>query len=153
MKFTGRFSGRWMILAALALLGFAGSYPWRLHVERGQYHIFVTLALAAAAYACTRDRRDRWVLGILIGLAMSVRPTVAIALAVLLLARAYRTVFAAGAVALVVFGMTLPFGGLELWHDCRYGRSSVGSRRPERVDIVDPSREPGGIGIQELQDS
>ncbi|MBD3243891.1 MAG: DUF2029 domain-containing protein, partial [Chitinivibrionales bacterium] len=108
-----------LFFVSAALIGFAGSYQWRVHVERGQYHIFATLLLAWGAYLLSDKRRDHWICGVPFGILLSFRPTVLVLLVILALARAYRTVSAAVATAVVLVIITLPVAGLETWLDWR----------------------------------
>jgi len=61
-----------------AVVCFVGSWFWRLHVERGQYYIFVTM-LICLDLAALRNMKERapWV-GIPIGIAIALRPTSAV---------------------------------------------------------------------------
>jgi hypothetical protein len=59
----------------VAVLCFVGSWFWRLHVERGQYYVFLALLLCLDVAALRNAAlRTRW-LGVPIGLAVALRPT------------------------------------------------------------------------------
>jgi len=105
------------IFVIIAIIGFAGSHFWRLHVERGQYHVFVTFLLAWGSYDAIKIRRDRWKTGIPFGLALSVRPTIAVVLLFFLLFKHYRTAAFTLITALFIFLISLTFGGLRFWED------------------------------------
>lgn len=105
------------IFVIIALTAFAGGYFWRLHLERGQYHIFVTLMIASGVYQVSTKRQDSWLIGVPFGLALSMRPTIAVVLLFLFLAKFPKTVVSAIGTALVVILLTLPFGGVRFWQD------------------------------------
>lgn len=125
-------------LAALALWFFAGGYFWRLHVERGQYYVFVLLLLALSAWLATR-RRQPVPAGIPLGLAVALRPSL-LAIPVVFWALGYRkTAVAAGAACLTTVAACLPFTGLQSWthYTEAIRRWELEATDPERL----PSRE------------
>jgi hypothetical protein len=109
-------SARVRFLTASAGLGLvAASYVWRFHVERGQYYVFIALLLALAVYLLLRCRRDHLGAGILLGLAVAMRPPVAILLLPLWLGGLRRTALGGGLTAAVCVGATLPLSGLAAY--------------------------------------
>ena len=63
------------IFVFVAIVCFLGSWFWRLHVERGQYYIFVVFAICLDLAALRhRYRRPTW-LGIPSGIAIAMKPT------------------------------------------------------------------------------
>ncbi|HEV2765746.1 MAG TPA: glycosyltransferase family 87 protein [Pyrinomonadaceae bacterium] len=58
---------------ALALTLFVASSFWRLHVERGQYYVFVLLFLSLGAYLHARRPQKTWLAGVCFGLAAVLR--------------------------------------------------------------------------------
>lgn len=105
------------IFVIIALTLFAGSFSWRLHIERGQYHVFATFLLAWGTYEILHKRKDSWKAGIPFGLVLSMRPTVAIVLLLLLLTKFYKTTLTAIGTATIIVLITLHFGGLKFWQD------------------------------------
>ncbi len=62
------------LAVSTALFFVAGSPFWRLHVERGQYYVFVVLLIAASIYQLGRGRRN-FCAGLLLGAVVAVRPS------------------------------------------------------------------------------
>jgi Glycosyltransferase family 87 len=72
-SFSDRFDQK--IFLTIAIVCFVGSWFWRLHVERGQYYIFVVLAICLDLAALRHNsRRPVW-LGIPSGIAVAIKPT------------------------------------------------------------------------------
>lgn len=93
----------------------AASYVWRFHVERGQYYVFIALLLVLAVGLLVRCRRDHLVAGILLGLAIAMRPPVAIILLPLWLGGLRRTALTGGLTAAVCVAATLPLSGMTAY--------------------------------------
>ncbi|HEV8015395.1 MAG TPA: O-fucosyltransferase family protein [Stellaceae bacterium] len=74
---------RQLAFLLVAAVCFAGSWFWRLHVERGQYYVFLTLLLCLDIMALREVGKSRRWLGIPTGFLVAFRPT-AIVLPVLL---------------------------------------------------------------------
>jgi hypothetical protein len=106
---------RRLLFVILALLFFAASSFWRLHVERGQYYVFILLALAASAFLTVARRDTGWWPGILIGLAVALRPTILVIPVLLFAAGRFRLALSAAATAAVCVLATLPLGGISTW--------------------------------------
>jgi hypothetical protein len=106
---------RRLLFVVLALLFFATSSFWRLHVERGQYYVFVLLALAASAFLTVARRDSGWWPGILLGLAVALRPTTVIIPLLLFAAGRFRLALSAAATAAACVLATLPLGGIGTW--------------------------------------
>jgi hypothetical protein len=120
-------------VAAIGCLLFAGSHFWRLHVERGQYYVFVVLLLAVAALACLRTRGRSWAAGILLGLAIALRPNLVAAAPVLWAAGLRRLAHTALATAAGTVLLTAHWSDVETW------TSYLASARAyERVMLLDP---------------
>ncbi len=126
------------IFVISALVGFCGSYFWRLHVERGQYHIFITLLLAWGIYEVLKTRKDSWQIGIPFGLALALRPTILVILLFLFLQKFRKATFCAIGTAVAVVLLTLPFGGLQFWQDWQ----SLVNRYEDRVVVVKDGAQP-----------
>lgn len=101
----------------ISLIGFAGSYFWRLHVERGQYSIFILFFLSFGIYQLLESHRENLKSGVSFGLAFSIHPPVVVILFFLAIQKQYRTVIYSLATAVLIGLFTLPFGGTGLWRD------------------------------------
>jgi hypothetical protein len=66
---------RQRIFLLAAVFCFIGSWFWRLHVERGQYYIFLTLFFCLDIAALRREKRHPAWLGVPIGISAALRPT------------------------------------------------------------------------------
>jgi hypothetical protein len=99
------------LTAALGLGLVASSYVWRFHVERGQYYVFIALLLVLGLRLLLRCRRDHLGAGILFGLAIALRPPVAVLLVPLFVRGLRRTALAGGITAVLCVVATLPLSG------------------------------------------
>lgn len=107
---------RWVFLAVTVLL-MAGAYFWRLHVERGQVYIVYAFAFACV-YVFAR-RRTGWgdlAAGIVLGIAIALRPPYALVLLPLALARRWVMVAAALGGAALAMAAPLAFRP-SVWRD------------------------------------
>ena len=104
----------WFIIGTVGLIG--GSHFWRLHVERGQYYVFVLLLLSLGMYF-TLHRRSPVIAGIFFGLAACLRPPAVLLIVPLWWTRSRAASFTAA----VTFGLTVLlstlWGGFEYWRD------------------------------------
>jgi hypothetical protein len=109
-------SARLRFLTAAVGLGLVGaSYVWRFHVERGQYYVFIALLLATAVRLLLACRRDHLGAGALLGLAVALRPPVAIILLPLWLGGLRKTALAGAGTAALCVTATLPLGGVTAY--------------------------------------
>jgi len=106
----------------LAVVFFACGPFWRLHVERGQYYVFVLLGTVATVWLCLGRkgaegyaRRDHWWNGLPLGLVISVRLTPVVMVPALWLAGYRKTAYGAAGFALILIASTFSFGGARLW--------------------------------------
>jgi hypothetical protein len=105
-------SARARFLTASISLGLvAGSYIWRFHVERGQYYVFIALLLVLGVRFLLRCRADHLGAGALFGVAIAMRPPVAILLLPLWLGGLRRTALAGTITAGLCVAATLPLSG------------------------------------------
>jgi hypothetical protein len=123
-----------LILVIIGLICFSGSDFWRLHVERGQYHIFTTFCFAWGAYEILKKRKDSWVAGVPFGIALSFRPTIITILLFLWLLKYRQATVAAVTGASLIVLATFPFGGLPLWQSwkslvSRYEDYAIGAQK------------------------
>jgi hypothetical protein len=108
---------------AISLLFFVDSVFWRVHVERGQYYIFIVLLFSLTARLILGrgndyedpDGRDKWWYGIPLGIAAALRLTPFAAVLPLWVMGFRRTAIGAAVAALLCLSATLPIGGVKLW--------------------------------------
>ena len=101
-------------LVAIAAFAFAGNWLFRLHVERGQYYVFVALLLAIAlVHVC--ERRERLSTAAVLGLAIALRPTFGLIPLLLFVAGRRRLAVTSLAAAAAIGLVTLPFYGIDGW--------------------------------------
>lgn len=122
-----------LAFAGVVLFFFMSGRFWRLHVERGQYYVFVLLLVALAVARCLR-RGDDLLSGVPIGMAAALRPTFVVLCLPLWLLGLRRTAAGTAATFAVVCAATLPLVGWEGWKGC-----FATARAWERL-VVDPSR-------------
>lgn len=108
-------SVRFLFVAAVIAF-MASSHYWRLHVERGQYYVFIALLLAIELVLL--DMSTGWrgrLRGVALGIACALRPTVGLVVLLLWLGRdrtmAVRALATAAVLAVLA---TLPVGG-SMW--------------------------------------
>ena len=106
-------------LFIVAGLGFAGSYFFRLHVERGQAYVFLALLLSLWCALILRPpggagARDGAWSGVPLGLAIALRPSLAVLIPIAFLLGLRRSSLAA-LVAAAAVGITLPLAGVAGW--------------------------------------
>jgi len=106
-----------LLFVTVAILFFAGGNFWRLHVERGQYYVFVVLLWSVALYRCMNKKTDGILAGLLIGLAASLRPTGLVALAPLWMLGLRRTALAMLLGVGLAVAATMPLSGIRGWQD------------------------------------
>jgi hypothetical protein len=104
------------IFILIALFFFTNSTFWRLHVERGQYYVFLLLigSLGWTVY----ERGGAWRMGgmALLGALAAFRPTYALIGLPLFLLGFRREILVFSISFATVLLMTLPVGGLRVWH-------------------------------------
>jgi Glycosyltransferase family 87 len=105
------------LIAVTGLFLVAGSYVWRFHVERGQYYVFIALMITSGVLLLMRRRGDHVGAGILFGLAMALRPPVAVLLLPLAWRGLRRTSLTAVLTAVVSVVLTLPWAGVSTWRN------------------------------------
>jgi hypothetical protein len=109
-----RYARFWFCVWAVGLFG--GSWFWRLHVERGQYYIFVVLLISIGMFLLLRTKQTVTA-GIFWGIAICLRPTAAVLVLPWLTGVHRKVGFTAILTAIVaVAGATL-MGRLEYWLD------------------------------------
>ena len=104
----------WFFVAAVGLFG--SSFFWRLHVERGQYYIFVVL-LTSIGMLLLLKTQHAIVVGIFWGCAICLRPTVGLLVVPWLMSSQRRTAITAIATAFVLVLAATTFGQPQYWLD------------------------------------
>jgi len=103
------------VFVCVAVACFAGSWFWRLHVERGQYYVFSTLLLCLDLAALRSAGGRPWWLGIPSGVAAAIKPTNAVVLPMLWLFGERRAALACGAAAASLVAASVYAGGPDVW--------------------------------------
>ncbi|MGD0138382.1 MAG: glycosyltransferase family 87 protein [Tepidisphaeraceae bacterium] len=111
------------VFTAVAVLFFADGPFWRLHLERGQYYVFILLLFSLTARFCVGKSAvqeetsfaDRWWHGIPLGLAAAMRLTPLAALLPLWVLGLRRTAVGAAIVAVLCFAGSIHLAGFGLW--------------------------------------
>jgi hypothetical protein len=119
-----------LVAAALLCLLFVCADFWRLHVERGQYYVFVSLCWAVAWALVKRQGTNSILAGIAFGLAAVLRPVSILVMLPMLALRLNRLAFACAATAGTLVLATLPFGA-QRWLEFQrlvnfYARETAG---------------------------
>jgi hypothetical protein len=101
---------------SISVVCFLGSWFWRLHVERGQYYVFLTLLLCLdlAAIRAAGGSRPRWV-GIPIGISIALRPTYGIVLPLLWLLGERRAAVRAAVTSVLLVALSIAVVGWSAW--------------------------------------
>lgn len=100
----------------LCLYFFMGTYFWRLHVERGQYYIFVVLAEVVGVTACMRGRRrGDWLASLAFGLGAAMRLNWIFLAVPLVIFKRWRVAIGMTLVWAAVLLITLPITGIGGW--------------------------------------
>ena len=102
------------IFLCISLLFFVSGYFWRLHVERGQYYIFLTLILSIGIYLDLKYAGTKFA-GIPFGLAAMFRLTYSMLFIFFILFKKYRTVLVMLITAILCFIFTSSLIGVESW--------------------------------------
>lgn len=116
------------VFTAMALVFFVDGSFWRLHLERGQYYIFIVFLLSLTAWFILRKRKsdvdaeedtrhDKFLYGIPLGIAAAIRLTPLAILLPLWAAGFKRTAIGAAVIAIACIGATMHLGGVKLWED------------------------------------
>ena len=99
---------------SLILFFTAGAPFWRLHVERGQYYVFTCLLIASSLVAHIKSNRP-FLSGLLLGLTVVIRPTVAFLALPFALQRRWRMLTGIACACLFMGGASLAVFGVEGW--------------------------------------
>lgn len=103
-------------LFALAMVSVAVSHFWRLHVERGQYYVFLALLLMIDAALLLGQARSR-LSGVFTGIAAAMRPTLLIAVPMLwFMGKRRAAITSLLTTSLIVLGLALATDGRH-WKD------------------------------------
>jgi hypothetical protein len=102
------------VFLVFALLFFVSGYFWRLHVERGQYYILLTLILSLAIFFDTKQKS--LISTILLGLLAILRPTFLIIIPLLLLLRSWKKAGVMALASLAIFALSLIGSNIQVWN-------------------------------------
>ena len=107
---------RAVVLFGVALLAIAANPAWRLHVERGQlYVVWLAMLTAAYAFASQKTTRGELIAGGLIGMAVCMRPPLALLVIPMLLLRRQRLAYATGAATVLSLAFFLTVARPAAW--------------------------------------
>ncbi|HEX4055450.1 MAG TPA: glycosyltransferase family 87 protein [Tepidisphaeraceae bacterium] len=135
------------VFTAIATFFFADGVFWRLHLERGQYYVFIVFLLSLTAWFCigksgdeeTPTARDHWWNGIPLGIAAAMRLTPLAALLPLWVSGFRRTAVGAAVVFGACIAGALAVAGPGPWES--YFRSvSIQSRLVLDSDFFNSER-------------
>lgn len=104
----------WFFVAAIGLFG--SSFFWRLHVERGQYYIFVVLLISIGILLLLKTNHAV-AAGIFWGIAICLRPTAGLLVVPYLMGSRRRIAITAIATAVVFVAAATAAGRPEYWLD------------------------------------
>lgn len=134
------------VTLALALFFVAGAPFWRLHVERGQYYVFTCLLIASSLAAHIKSNRP-FLSGLLLGLTVAIRPTIAFLALPFALQRRWRMLAGIVCACLLMGGASLAVFGVEgwrqfIWISGKYEKASTDFETDHFADLLrqrDPS--------------
>jgi Glycosyltransferase family 87 len=112
-SFDDRDLGKLFLFIAITCI--VGSWFWRLHVERGQYYIFITALVCFDLAALRRmTKRTAW-LGIPSGISIALRPTHVVLIPLLWFMNEWRMTIKATITAAVILIPSLYIVGWPVW--------------------------------------
>ena len=143
----------WFFVAAIGLFG--SSFFWRLHVERGQYYIFVVLLISIGILSLLKTQHAVAV-GIFWGFAICLRPTVGLLVLPWLMSSQRRIAITAIATAIVFVAAATTAGQPEYWLDFlklsrAWEQSVLGAELPDIASKVGISRPTDGYNTARLE--
>ena len=105
-----------LVLFSAAVLVTAANPAWRLHVERGQlYVVWLAMLTAAYAFASRKTTRGELIAGGLIGMAVCMRPPLALLIIPMLLLRRQRLAYASGTATVLFIAFFLVVARPTAW--------------------------------------
>jgi len=102
------------VFLCCALLFFISGFFWRLHLERGQIYIFLTLFLSLGIYLEMFPNVTKYS-GIPWGIMVSLRPTYVLLLPIYFIFKKYKSVKMMTITATILFLTTILLGGIKPW--------------------------------------
>ena len=108
-----------ILAVSTAFFFFAGSPFWRLHVERGQYYIFVVLLLILFLLVLVRKKND-FVAGLILGFTIIVRPTVIFLTLPFFLQKRWKLLAGSICSAFLVASLSICVFGVESWQNFHF---------------------------------
>ena len=101
------------VFLVFALLFFISGYFWRLHVESGQFYIFLTFVLSLAIFF---DMEQKSIIAaILLGLLTILRPSFFIIIPLMLLLRRWKIAGAIVLASMAIFMLSLTGSNIQSW--------------------------------------
>ena len=101
------------VFLVFSLLFFVSGFFWRLHVERGQFYIFLTFILSLAIFF---DMKQKSIIAaILLGLLTVLRPTFLIIIPLMLLLRRWKIAGTMVLASMAIFTLSLIGSNIQMW--------------------------------------
>ena len=101
------------VFLVFSLLFFVSGFFWRLHVERGQFYIFLTFILSVAIFFDIKQKSI--IAAILLGLLTVLRPTFLIIIPLLLLLRRWKIAGTMVLASMAIFTLSLIGSNIQMW--------------------------------------
>jgi hypothetical protein len=99
----------------IATFFFLGGFFWRLHLERGQYYVFVLLLMSVAAFYSLHEPKKPLLAGIALGVVAAMRPSYVVMIAPLLIFKRFGMAVSMLASGLALVLLTTAVSGPDLW--------------------------------------
>jgi hypothetical protein len=139
-SFSDRFERN--VFTLIAIVCFASSWFWRLHVERGQYYIFVVLLVCLDLAVLRQSRRCPGWLGIPSGIAVAIKPTNVLLLPALWFMGERRAALTGCLAAAIVFAASVYPSGPVVWWSFL---SAVSDNAEAEIDYTFENRHFGPV--------
>jgi len=119
LAWTVKGQQRRLVFIAAGVLLLACSPAFRMHVERGQFYVYILLLLAIASWLLAKQGRSSIAAGVALGIAAAFRPNLAVLLLPLWLVGLRMPAIAMGVTGIVLglSSLVVPAIGLQGWKD------------------------------------
>lgn len=118
----------------LALLAIAGSFFWRMHLERGQIYILYSFLIVLACWYFRKGKyQPQFISGLFLGLTISLRPTMIMLGFPMLLSKQWKVIVGISLGLLVGIGSTVLTFGIQPWQSYYRAMTLWSQRAPDGV--------------------